>query len=204
MIKINLLRSTGLQAGGITTMMGTTAGFEASGANDQKVALGKLGVLLLFPLLVYAYEYSNLSTLKDQLQAVENEAQKIEAKKSSFGDAAPRVEKYKQQKEKIDRQMGVIRILAKNRLEAVKALDAIQELTPPQIWYSSLVIDNGDVVAEGFASSYADFQPYYNRISSSPIFSNFNPVKQENNPTDVNGRPAFKFEVRFHIGKAES
>ncbi len=203
MIKVNLLRSTGLGASP-STMMGTSAGFEASAANDQKVAIGKLLVLLIFPLLIYAYEYSNLSTLTEQKAAAEAEAQKIEDKKKSFGEAAPRVEKYKAQKAKIDRQMAVIRVLAKNRLQAVKALDAIQELTPSQIWYSSLVIDNGDVVAQGFATSYGDFQPYYNRISSSPIFSGFLPIKQESNPTDVNGRPAYKFEVRFHIGKAET
>jgi Tfp pilus assembly protein PilN len=203
MIKINLLRSTGLSAAP-STMMGTSAGFEATSGSEQKLALGKLGVLLLFPLLIYAYEYSNISTLKEQEASAVGEAQKLEDKKKSFGDAAPRVEKFKQQKAKIDRQMSVIRVLAKNRLQAVKALDAIQELTPPQIWYSALIIDNGDVVAQGFATSYADFQPFYNRISSSPIFSNFNPIKQESTPTDVNGRPAYKFEVRFHIGKAET
>ena len=203
MIRINLLRSTGLSAAP-STMMGASSGFEASGDLDQKVAIGKFAVLLIFPLLIYAYEYSNLSTLKEQQAAAEAEAQKIEDKKKSFGEAAPRVEKYKLQKAKIDRQMGVIRVLAKNRLQAVKALDAIQELTPPQIWYSSLVIDNGDVIAQGFASSYSDFQPYYNRISTSPIFSSFNPIRQESSPSDVNGRPAYKFEIRFHLGKAES
>ena len=203
MIKINLLKSTGLSAAP-SSMMGTSVGFEASAGGDPKVAIGKFVAMLVFPLLLYVYEFSNLSSLKEQESAAVAEAQKLEEKKKAFGDAAPRVDKYKQQKAKIDRQMGVTRILAKNRLQVVKALDAIQELTPPQIWYSALVIDNGDVVAQGFASSYGDFQPYYNRISSSPLFSSFNPIKQESSPTDVNGRPAFKFEVRFHIGKAET
>jgi len=203
MIKVNLLRSSGLSAAP-TTMLGTSVGFEAgAGVDEQKLALGKLAVLLVFPLLLYAYEYSNLSTLKEQQTTAEGEANALEQKKKAFGDAAPKVEKFKKQKAKIDRQMAVIRVLAKNRLQAVKALDAIQELTPKEIWYSELSIDNGDVVAKGFATAYSDFQPYYNRISSSPLFSGFNPVMQESSPTDVNGRPAYKFEVRFHIGRPE-
>jgi hypothetical protein len=202
MIKVNLLRSTGLSAA--PTMMGTSAGFEITGADEQKLALGKGAVIALFPLLLYAYEYSNLSTLKDQQATAEAEAKAIEDKKAAFGDAAPKVEKYKAQKAKIDRQMKVIRSLAKNRLQAVKALDAIQNLTPQQVWYDSLSIDNGDVIAKGFASSNSEFQGFYNAIQTSPLFSNFNPVVQDKDPTDVNGRPGYKFEVRFHIGKPES
>jgi Tfp pilus assembly protein PilN len=199
MIKVNLLRSTGLSSA--PTM--SSSGGELSAADEKKLATGKAVVILVFPLLLFAYEYSNISALKTQLDTIDTEAKAIEAKKAAFGDAAPKVDKFKKMQRKIDRQMVVIKMLAKNRLTDVKALDAIQELTPNQVWFESLTIDNGIVSAKGYATSNSELQPFYNRISSSPLFSNFNLVTQDSTPVDVNGRPALKFEIRFSIGRPD-
>lgn len=201
MIKINLLRSTGFSAAPMT--MGTSSGIETGTGDQKKLAIGKLAVILVLPLLLYAYEYSNLSSLKTQFDAADNEAKAVEAKKAAFGDAGPKVEKYTKQKKKIDAQMLVIRALTKNRLREVKALDAIQEITPTQIWYDSLSFDGGEVTAKGYAVSDADLQTLYTRLSTSPLFSNFTPGASGATP-DPNGKQATKFECKFHIGRKDA
>jgi Tfp pilus assembly protein PilN len=201
MIRINLLRSTGFSSA--PSVMGMSSGTEMSGADQQKLAIGKLVVMLIFPLLLYGYEYSNLSGLKSQFDAADTEAKAVEAKKAAFGDAGPKVEKYTKQKKKIDAQMVVIRALTKSRLREVKALDAIQEITPPQIWYDSLTFDGGEVTAKGYAVSDADLQTLYSRLSTSPLFSNFTPGAS-GGPPDPTGKSSTKFECKFRIGRQDA
>ncbi len=201
MIRINLLRSTGFSA--TPSMMGTSSSIDVSGGDQKKLAFGKLAVMLIFPLLLYAYEYSNLSALKTQFEAADTAVKSVDAKKAAFGDAAPKVEKYTKQKKKIDAQMIVIRALTKDRLREVKALDAIQEITPPQIWYNSLSFEGGEVTAKGYAVTDADLQTLYARLSTSPLFSNFTPGAS-GGPADPNGKQATKFECKFRIGKQDA
>lgn len=202
MIRVNLLRSTGL-ASASPSSFGASIGFESGGENTQKLAIGKLVVILVFPLLLYAYEYSNLSSLQEQFATVDAEAKQLEAKKQTFGDAAPKVEKYTKLKRKIDYQMEEIRKLTKNRLREVKALDAIQEITPPQVWYDSLSFKDENVIVKGYALTDADLGTLYQRLSTSPLFSNFTPGTQGQSQ-DASGKTVTKFDCRFSLGKQGS
>lgn len=204
MIRVNLLRSTGLaSAAPAGTMVGASASVDFSDNSAvNKLAAGKIAVMAVFPLLLYAYEYSNVSSLQDQFKAVDSEATKTEEKKKAFGDVAPKVEKFSKQKKKIDRQMTVIRDLAKNRLREVKALDQIQKITPPSVWFTELTMAEGVVSAKGFSSSTDGVDQLFTALSNSPIFSDIRPGKT-GGTVDAQGNPSSSFEVTFRIGKAE-
>lgn len=197
MIRINLLKSTGLTA---TPSVG--GGGDVGAVDQQKLGAAKLFVILLCPILLYAYEYSNISTLKAQVVAAEEEAKKVEAKKAAFGDAAPKVEKYTKLKAKIDSQMATIRSLTRNRLREVKALDSLQEITPSQVWYESITMNGGLVKAKGYSLTDEDLTALFSKLTNSAIFSRFEP-KSQTYATSASGAKIVKFDIEFRVGKQD-
>ncbi len=199
MIRVNLLRSTGLSA---STSAMSSGGGNVSSVDQQKMGGVKLVVILLFPILLYAYEYSNISSLKSQLASVQAESLKITAKKAAFGDTAPRVEKYTKQKAKIDSQMAVIGKFTKNRLREVKALDSLQEITPPQVWFETISMSGGLVRAKGYSLTDEGLTALFTKLTNSAIFSRFEP-KSQSYQNAANGSRVLKFDVEFHVGRQD-
>jgi Tfp pilus assembly protein PilN len=189
MIKVNLLRNMGLdQVGG-----------DAVSADTQRKALIKILVVGLFPGALMIYEKFNLSVLSAEVQEVEAKVQKVEQEKASFGDAAPIVEKYTKEKKKIDKDLDVIRGLAKNRLREVKALDALQSLLPSHSWISELKIVDNNVNLRGYSTAEEGVADLIRALDQSAFFSKVNPKStiEEVLPSG----PVKKFELEFRIGK---
>ncbi len=196
MIRVNLLRATGLSAA--PSMTGATV----SDSSQQSMGGLKLFVIALFPIAFYAYEYTHLASLKSESEVLEAEVKKVDAKKAAFGDAGPKVEKYTKQKAKIDTQMLTIRELTKNRLREVKALDSLQEITPGDVWFESIEMRDGVVKAKGFAQSNEGLTALSSKLTNSAIFSRFEPKGQSYEP-GPNNTKVVKFEVEFRVGRQD-
>jgi Tfp pilus assembly protein PilN len=200
MIRINLLRSTGM-----TTSAPVMSGFGGGGGtqvvvvDQEKIGGLKLVVILLFPILLYGYEYMNISSLEAQKTEVEAQAAAVEGKRAAYGDAGPKVEKYTKEKQRIDSQLGTIRELSKGRLREVKTLDSLQSLTPPQVWFDSIKIEGNLVHAAGYSITDEGLSALFSSLNSSPVFSKFEPKSQSQEQTP-SGQRIVKFEVEFVIG----
>jgi Tfp pilus assembly protein PilN len=125
----------------------------------------------------------------------------VDKKKASFGDIAPKVEKFTKEKAKIDKQLEVIRELSRNRLRGVKALDSLQSLIPSQVWFDDIAIDGDHVIASGFSNTDEGITTLYSALNNSPVFSQFTPRDQVE--TVVNEIRVKRFQVEFRIGRQE-
>lgn len=194
MIRVNLLRSTGLDVG-----MGG-AGIEVVAVDQQRIAAMKGVVIAIFPIALYIYEKINISNLQQAASAVRSQVTSVEAEIAQYGDQGPRVEKYTKEKQRIGQHLDGIQAIAKDRLREVKALDNIQSITPVQVWFERIFIKDGLVSVIGHSNTDEGVATFYASLQNSPVFSGFEPKSQEQ--VVINGVKAMKFEVEFRIGRA--
>lgn len=202
MIRINLLRNMGMSSAG--TGMGTSV----VGASDlisvdvRRQALIKASVILLFPVLLFVWEKLKINSLQSEKAQVQQRVDAIEAEKASFGSAAPRVEKANMLKEKIEKQIKVIRELAKNRLREVKALDQLQSVLPSGTWLTDVNMEGGKITLEGFALNEGSLTELLTALNSNVFFSMVQP-KGTSLQTDAALGSITKFSIEFRVGRQE-
>lgn len=194
MIKINLLKNMGL-AQGIAS--------EASVLTPEtvKLTVAKIFAILIFPLILLVYERSTLSEFEDALQKVREKVQAAQAARAKFGDAGPKIEMYNKEKLRVDKELEVVRTIARNRLREVKSLDAIQSLMPAKTWIKKISIDNNVAKVEGYTSSNEGVTDFIHALEANVNFSKVEP-KYTSQET-IAGGIVKKFELEFRIGKQE-
>lgn len=195
MIKINLLRSMGLDS---APAMG---GGGALSAEMQKAAVLKIVMMGVFPGMLYVWETINIGNLNQRVAALQSEIKSVEGKKSSYGETAPLVEKYTKEKQKIEKQSDVIRGIMRNRLREVKALDSLQTITPSQVWFSKIDIKGSLVEAAGYSNTDEGLATLYTALGNSQFFSRFEPKQQ--GVASQGGTQVKSFSIEFNIGRQE-
>jgi Tfp pilus assembly protein PilN len=196
MIKINLLRNLGFDQVGAGGMI---PGLSSESAGAARTAIIKLVVFLVVPVALLAYERSNLSALNDELAAVQAKIQGKDRQIGLFGDTAPKVEQYAISKKKLDRELEVIKGLARNRLREVKTLDAIQGLMPNPTWLKSITFHADTVVLEGYTNGEDGVGELSSALSSAGPFSkvSLKSTTEEELPTGT----VKKFTIELQVGK---
>jgi len=195
MIKVNLLRNMGLAKGGMADSA------EAVAPETARLAVAKVIAILIFPLLLYVYERVNLNEVEENLHKVQGKVLNVKNERAKFGDAGPKIEMYNKEKARVDKELEVVRTIARNRLREVKALDAIQSLMPSKTWTKKISIDGNIVRLEGYTSSNDGISDLIRALEANVYFSRVEPkyTAQEVLPSG----PVKKFELEFRIGKQE-
>lgn len=200
MIKVNLLRNSGLA--NLAVSSSAAARTESVVTPEvRKNALLKLGVLLVIPLALYAYERSNFQDAVDKYESLQARIRQLQSEKSKYGDTTQRVEKYTREKQRIDKELDSLRTLSQRRLREVKALDALQTLIPERVWMKKLIIEGTVVKLEGFSATEEAVTRLIRSMESSAYFSQVEPknITQES----VGSGQAIKFEIECRAGKAD-
>ncbi len=201
MIRINLLRNMGMSSAG--TAMGTSvAGSELVSVDVRRQAAIKVVVILLFPLLLFIWEKLKINSLQAEHAQVKQRVEAVEAEKASFGSAAPRVEKANRLKDKIEKEIKVIRELAKDRLREVKALDQLQNVLPSGTWLNQVSIEGGKLSLDGFALNEGSLTELLTALNGNPFFSMVQPKGTSLQTNDLLGSVT-KFNIEFRVGRQE-
>lgn len=204
MIRINLLRNMGMSSAG--TAMGTAvAGSgvpELISVDVRRQAAVKVVVILMFPMMLFIWEKLRINSLQAEKAQVQQRVDAVEAEKASFGSAAPRVEKANKLKDKIEKEIKVIRELAKNRLREVKALDQLQSVLPSGTWLSEVSMDGGKIILEGFALNEGSLTELLTALNSNVFFSMVQPKGTTLQTNPVLGSVT-KFTIEFRVGRQE-
>jgi Tfp pilus assembly protein PilN len=182
------------------TSMGTSvAGSEIVSVDVRRQAAIKVVVILLFPVLLFVWEKLRINSLQADKAQVQQRVDAVEAEKASFGSAAPRVEKANRLKTKIEKEIKVIRELAKNRLREVKALDQLQSVLPSGTWLESVSMENSKISLDGFALNEGSLTELLQALSGNVYFSTPKPKGTSviNNPTLGT---VTKFNIEFGVG----
>lgn len=204
MIRVNLLRSTGMTASAPTSNPFGGGGTQVVTVDSEKAGGLKLAVILLFPILLYGYEYMTISELETKKAQIDAEAAAVEGKRAAYGDAGPKVEKYTKEKKRIDTQLAAIRELTKDRLRVLKTLDTLQSITNniTQVWFESIKIEGPQVKVSGYSLTDEGLATLFAALNGSPFFSKLIPISQTQITTQ-SGQRLVKFQVEFTIGRQE-
>lgn len=202
MIRINLLRNMGMSAAG--TSMGTSVvgTGELISVDVRRQAAIKVVVILLFPVLLFIWEKLKINTLQSEKAQVQQRVDAVEAEKASFGSAGPRVEKANKLKERIEKEIKIIRELAKNRLREVKALDQLQSVLPSGTWLSEVNMEGGKILMDGFALNEGSLTELLTALNSNVFFSMVQPKGTSLVPMEGLGSVT-KFSIEFRVGRQE-
>ena len=147
MIRINLLKNTG-GTSNLQTDMNAMTGITIMGAGGDSVSsdvdsgemIKKIVVLLLFPILLIGYEIYFVGSKKMQLASLKTTQAELQQKLDAFGPRVDAVNKFKQEKENLQKRLDVIKALSQDRMKTVKALDALHTIVPAQAWLTNFSI----------------------------------------------------------------
>jgi Tfp pilus assembly protein PilN len=198
MIKINLLRGSGLSGHVVAAADGVV---DAPSVSGPRGVIAKIVLILLAPLAIYIWERYNLQTIDDQIAVVAGTVAKLQAEKAKYGDTGPRVETYTKEKQKVDHQLDIIRAIAKNRLREVKSLDALQSLIPQRTWLKKISIEDNLMKMEGYTAADDGVTDLMRALENSAYFSNVEPKDTSLETLPIG--PVKKFNLELHIGKSE-
>lgn len=200
MIRVNLLRNVGLATAG--TSMGTSMGGELVSVDVRRQAAIKAAIVCLFPLLLYIWENLRINTLESERTQLQQRVDTVEAERASFGSAGPRVDKANKLKAKIEKEIKVIRELAKNRLREVKALDQLQSVLPAGTWVREIEMSGGKIALAGFAINETAVTDLLTALNSNLFFSSVSPRGTRTVQNSALGQVT-EFNVEFRVGRQE-
>lgn len=148
MIRINLLKN---QLAGAEAQSVELGGINELTADSQKEAAIRLGVIMLFPILLIVYEQFNISSLKGDLKKKNMQSARLEAEITKLGPVVKEVERFIKEKERLQEKFEIIGKLSEARLTKVKAMDNLQLLIPKDAWFQNISIDEKKVELKGEA-----------------------------------------------------
>lgn len=182
MIRVNMLRdaigsSSGAGGGGGGAAPSGVGIDEASEAPREKAGgnfdiIVKMFFLLVPFVLCYLYRDYQIGLKKAQQDALQADLTELQAKLKSYDPGLKDIEKFQEEKQKLDNQLGVIKNLSKERLKNVKSMDALQGIIPKKAWLTSLKINDNVVQMQGVATDDLVISDFMKDLEASIYFTN--------------------------------
>jgi type IV pilus assembly protein PilN len=205
MIRVNLLNDISSGGGGVSSEGGGLRGFlkRLSEGSDTSSASGNIDVvwkvvLLILPvIIIFGYRQIAISRAEAEKTRLTTEAAQLDTKLRSYDISLKDIEKFEEEKKKLDAQLLIIKNLSRARLRSVKSLDAMQSLIPNKAWLDILRIKDSKVEIVGFASDDVVVSDYMQQLGASIYFHNI-VLTESVEATSVEG-PVKKFTMKCDL-----
>ncbi|MCC6277467.1 MAG: PilN domain-containing protein [Oligoflexia bacterium] len=196
MIKINLLRDIS-GSGRAQTLIGGLTSVGDSIDSSKKEVLSKI-IAFVIPFIGWLGGNYYLGTqAKEEMRVLRAESAEVEKKLKELEPVVKELERFQEEKRKLDSQVEVIKRLAKERLKNVKSLDALQGIIPARAWLNELKINESKVSLAGFASDDSVVSEFMKELESSIYFANVTLSSSEEFKS--NEGAVKKFEIRCNL-----
>lgn len=176
MIKINLLRDSSSSAGtsaGVMSSGGGSGGFSSSsGIVDGKDLLIKALLVLLPVVAYYGYDMQTVQTKKAKVEELRGQIAKTDKELAALDVQVKEVEKFMEEKRRLNSQLDTIKNLSKERLRNVKSMDALQSIMPQKAWLLEMSIKDTNVSLEGQAIDDIVISDFMRDLEESVFFNN--------------------------------
>ncbi len=154
MLKVNLLKNKGGSGQQEPTFAGNeTIQFSVEDSSGNSDVVAKIIAMLVWVVLLYGYEWYNVSQLtaranaaKAQLNKVNNDIQNL---KPQIDAAKAITREYEAFKKKIE----LVKVIGQNRLREIRALDHLQNVIPEKSWFTLVKFENDQFQLEGVAAN---------------------------------------------------
>jgi Tfp pilus assembly protein PilN len=205
MIRINLLND--ISGGGASVSGGAQAATEGTAPTDfggfgeqtSPIDLGIKAALVILP-LVFAYGYRQYLSTKAGFEhaRLQQQQRETEQKLRGYDAALKDIEKFEEEKRKLDSQLAIIKTLSKERLKNVKSLDALQGIIPNSAWLDSLKMKGDKVEFEGFAVNDVVVSEFMQQLTSSIYFNHI--VLTDSTEAKTSEGGVKRFKIRCNMG----
>jgi Tfp pilus assembly protein PilN len=170
MIKVNLLRDISTPEGASLSESNYLPSESTGDVNNFDVGV-KLTLIIVPLLLTFGYRQFLISRAESEHTRLTREHAEAETKLRGYEGALRDIERFEEEKKRLNSELDVIKALSKERLKNVKSLDAMQTIIPNSAWLSSLKIKADKVDIEGFAVNDVVVSEFMQVLSTSIYFS---------------------------------
>lgn len=149
-------------------------------AKDETSAFVNRGIIFVIPIIfaLGTQKYQKIMS-DDMLQNLQKEHAALQEKLKTFDPAVREVERFQEEKRKLNSQLEVIKQLSRERLKNVKSLDMLQQIIPAKAWLISLRVIEKKVEMEGIALDDIIISEFMQAMSQTIYFSNVTLVSSE-------------------------
>lgn len=182
MIKVNLLRDISQmgQPKKRFSFGSSDSSPAAVGTQDETKEFVTRAIVFILPIIfTFGYQKYRKMISEEDFKNLQNEQQALQAKIKALEPAIREVEKFQEEKRKLNSQLEVIKQLSKERLKNVKSLDMLQTIMPQKSWLTSLKIIEKKVEIEGLAVDDIVISELMQAMSTTIYFSNVTLVSSE-------------------------
>ncbi len=193
MIKINLLKSFGTNSSEVLQQVQEQNNTQVNFIKNFLVML--LGILVLF--LYELYNIPNLNKTKADLTAEHNELVAFNQQKEAL---KTEVEKYDQDRIRLNRQTDFLQMIQKERIVSVVFLEKIREFIPKSVWLTKLKIQGNEVEISGDAESEREINEFNIKLSGVSFLKEVIVISIDLKPMDANLQmPIKSFSMKAKI-----
>ncbi|MFK8138520.1 MAG: PilN domain-containing protein [Bdellovibrionales bacterium] len=190
MIEINLLRGLGGVSG--LTATSTQTSTSQSVYFDPKDIAVKLVVCLIPVMILYAGDLYLQGVANDNYKKKLKARDKLKKELVGFGNQVKQVKKIQEEKARLEKRMNTIKVLSKERLINVKALDALHNVIPKQAWLNDISIKEKQVEMSGLATEDVIVSRLLENLEESIFFTNVNLIETSVSKTASGVAKTFK------------
>jgi type IV pilus assembly protein PilN len=140
----------------------------------KKALIEHVTLLSLCIVLVFILSWSVQASVNHQKETLQKEvtSTKLEIKKLTA--EAGEIEKFKQQKQELERKLEIITNLNAKKSGPVEVLDQLSLLIPEKAWITSMKNNGGNLVLDGVAVDNPTIASFMKNLQASPYFQDVN------------------------------
>lgn len=150
------------------------------------------GVVLVAVLGVCAYF---LTQITGQLSDTQQQITQVQAETKRLQGIIGEIDKIKERKADLEKQLAVIDDLEKGRLDTVKLMEDLARAAPEQLWFDKLDFKSGRVALSGAAVDNQVIAAFIQNLNQTPGISGV--VLSDTTRATVNGLDVVKYNLSF-------
>ncbi len=147
----------------------------------KKALVEHLILIVLCIVLVLIWEYFAQLTVTNQRESLQKEIADTKVEIKRLTAEAGEIEKFKKQKQELERKLDVIQDLNAKKTGPVEMLDELSLIIPEKAWLTSVTNKGDNIVLEGLAVDNPTIAAFMKQLQASKHFDNVTLVlsKQE-------------------------
>lgn len=171
MIRINLANALMRNMDAAAKPVAAAASPESSANKDSIIKV----VLLFLPVIgLIIFEKHQLGIKEEELTVIVQEKATLDEKLTQVGSVDDVLRQIDQQKQEVDKKVGVVRKIFSMRKQKINTLVALQTHIPRSAWLKKLEFEREEIRVEGMANTADDAQTFASLLSQDKdLFADF-------------------------------
>ncbi|MCB0390365.1 MAG: PilN domain-containing protein [Bdellovibrionales bacterium] len=196
MIKVNLLNNRAVSGSQSINISGGGAGI-SEGSDLEKLALKNFVILISLTALLFVFEFQNISGLESRLNVLRTEFNNLSAEVESKRVFAVEAEKLQNELKQIKERVEIIKVLSKNRLLELRAMDILQNLVPEKVWFERVNYQNHKFDVDAVAVDIEDVTIFKDALDNQDTFKNI--MIRNTQERELKNNTVHSFSMSFEV-----